>query len=65
MANPVKAFDFEFVKDRAVLSLPGGIRDGFWQQPDLFGNMNYGQPDKFEYIHNFPFVPVDGHSCRR
>jgi hypothetical protein len=47
VANPVQPFGFTFVQSSLLLPLPDGIRDGFWNQADLPGQLDEGQPDKF------------------
>jgi hypothetical protein len=51
VAYPVEPFGFKFVPCYQPSILPGGIGDGSGKEPDLFGQLNHGQADEFQFSH--------------
>lgn len=51
MTNPVESFSFHLVPGgpSSPVSESGG--DRFWEQPDLFGQLEDGQANEFQYVH--------------
>jgi hypothetical protein len=51
VADSVEPFGFTFVQNDLPLSLLDGIRDRLGKQPGLFGQLDDGQVNKFQYVH--------------
>lgn len=63
VTNSVQPFDFKFLKDHAVLTLLGGIRQSGGQRQGSLDQLTKDQAGEFEYIHVYLFVLSASGSC--
>ena len=59
VANPVEPFGFPFVQDRLLLSLLAGVGHRLRQRADLLDELNDGQANVFQGVHDDFFAPAD------
>jgi hypothetical protein len=64
VANPVEALGFQFVQDRPLLPLFDGAGNCLGQQPDLFEQLDHGEINKLQQVHDDFLRPAGRRSCR-
>jgi hypothetical protein len=60
VSYPVEAFRFKLVPRELAPPLFQGERDGLWQPPDLFDQVNACPADQFNYVHKVAFARDPG-----